>query len=89
MNNGAKPINAVYGMSGALYTGNGADKFFLENQNPLIGLTKREYFAAMAMSGILSAPVTYSIDGNVCKSANDLAKYAVIQADALLKALES
>ena len=85
MNNGAKPINAVYGMSGALYTGNGADKFFLENQNPLIGLTKREYFAAMAMQGIIAAHNIYEtgIDNEVN------AKTAVNAADALLKALES
>lgn len=45
-----------------------------------IGLTKREYFAAMAMQGIVA---------NVCTDINhqENAKEAVIHADALIKAL--
>ena len=46
------------------------------------GLTKREYFAAMAMQGLLSA----DDDGFV--SFDECARVAVKQADALLKALE-
>ena len=44
-----------------------------------LGLTKREYFAAMAMQGMLTYHRT--------KSEADLARWAVDQADALIKAL--
>lgn len=46
------------------------------------GLTKREYFAAMAMQGILAYPHTSNNRG-------DIATESVIIADELLKALES
>jgi hypothetical protein len=81
MNNGDKPINAVNGINGALFVGHGADKSFIESQNPLIGLTKREYFAAMAMQGLMA--------GDSKDSMEEFAKYSVKMADALLKALES
>lgn len=47
------------------------------------GLTKREYFAAMAMQGLLAViePCT--------QSSQLTAKYAVLHADALLEALEA
>lgn len=53
-----------------------------EHRISVNGLTKREYFAAMAMQGILAASL-----GVI--SAESLAKAAVGSADALLKALES
>jgi hypothetical protein len=38
--------------------------------HPEPGLTKREYFAAMAMQGLLSAPTdTLRLPSNVCSSA--------------------
>jgi len=46
------------------------------------GLTKREYFAAMAMQGILSG------DGSKAWTRDELAEIAVNRADALLKALD-
>jgi len=46
------------------------------------GLTKREYFAAMAMQGIIAADI------NTDRYPEDVARYAVQQADALLKELE-
>lgn len=45
------------------------------------GLTKRELFAAMAMQGLSGASWTESV------SADDIARYSVQQADALLAAL--
>jgi len=49
---------------------------------PYEGLTKREYFAAMAMQGIFNKGDAYSFDPDKnCKR-------AVQYADALLKALE-
>jgi hypothetical protein len=45
------------------------------------GLTKREYFAAMAMQGIISNP-------NFNNNIQDCAKSSSIAADALIKELE-
>lgn len=46
-----------------------------------IGLTKRELFAAMAMQGLLAADPKHNM------SSDDIAKYAIEQADDLIKAL--
>ena len=46
------------------------------------GLTKREYFAAMAMQGLCACP-------DLAVSRVELAEESVKQADALLKALET
>ena len=47
------------------------------------GLTKREYFAGLAMQGILA-----SLTGDDCISPNDLARCSLVNADALLAELE-
>lgn len=47
------------------------------------GMTKREYFAAMAMQGMLSNSTTFQ----GYSSYNELANEAVLQADALLNEL--
>ena len=44
-----------------------------------LGLTKREYFAAMAMQGLLSSDSRDAVD--------EFVKYSVYAADALIKAL--
>ena len=49
-----------------------------------IGLTKREYFAGLAMQGILA---NHSLEVNTLKDEHK-AEYAVIMADHLLKQLE-
>ena len=46
------------------------------------GVTKREYFAAMAMIGL------YSMKDAICWTDEDIAKMAVKQSDALLAELE-
>jgi hypothetical protein len=46
------------------------------------GLTKREYFAAMAMIGL------YSMKDAICWTDEDIAKMSVKQSDALLAELE-
>lgn len=46
------------------------------------GLTKREYFAAMAMQGLLACP-------DIAASREAIAEESVKQADELLKALET
>ena len=47
-----------------------------------LGLTKREYFAAMVMQGLMACP-------NVTGSAYIIAQESVEHADELLKALET
>jgi hypothetical protein len=47
------------------------------NDAPKDGLTKREYFAAMAMQGLLACP-------NNVNMAQDIVKGAVIMADQLI-----
>lgn len=47
------------------------------------GLTKREYFAAMAMQGMIASEI------DEASSPEGIAKMAAEHADALLKALES
>lgn len=58
-------------------------------QNMWTGLTKREYFAAMAMQGLLSGLGFVEKDGQVgLISHEELAKPSVDYADALLAELE-
>lgn len=60
--------------------GNGSELVVTGSMNH--GLTKRELFAAMAMQGILSR--THPAD----VSADAMAQWAMVRADALLAALE-
>ena len=76
MKNGDMPAMPVFSDSGAVTTNYG----FLSGEG--MGLTKREYFAAMAMQGLMSADVEASLHQNDC------AKIAVAHADALLAELE-
>jgi hypothetical protein len=46
------------------------------------GLTKREYFAGLAMIGL------YSMKDSICWTDEDIAKMAVKQSDAMLAELE-
>lgn len=55
----------------------------LGNPEQVIGLTKREYFAAMAMQGILSNGVDFTLHED-----KDVAAAAVLHADLLLTELE-
>jgi len=51
-----------------------------------MGLTKREYFAAMAMQGLLNSE-TFNANGYTNGTAKGIAIIAVSQADALIEAL--
>ena len=79
MENGKQPI-----VPGRFYK-EGENYFLLdENQNvrnqiKTIGLTKREYFAAKAMQGLLASDRSWSF--------GDCVEYSVRYADALLKEL--
>lgn len=51
------------------------------------GLTKREYFAAMAMQGLLAGHYEYFTGNDDVSVPDDVAKYAVLNAEALIKEL--
>jgi len=55
---------------------------FPEVPGGFTGLTKREYFAAMAMQGVMTGPDYKHVD-----SASKVAEWAVAQADALINEL--
>lgn len=51
------------------------------------GLTKREYFAAMAMQGLLAGHYEYFKGNDDVSVPNSIAEYAVRNADALINEL--
>jgi hypothetical protein len=67
MNNGNKPVSPIVGAEGWLCC---------------TGLTKREYFAAMAMQGYLAS------FGGAISNSKRIAEKSVAYADAVLKKLE-
>ena len=60
-------------------------------QNPsLIGLTKREYFAGLALQGLLAnCNGGMTSGGNHIFSPNGISELAILHADELLKQLEN
>ena len=78
MKNGDKPINPVLTQSPSL-----------QNDTSL-GLTKREYFAGLAMQGLLAnCNGGMTSGGSRTFSPNEISKLAVLHADELLKQLEN
>ena len=65
----------------------------LQNQNGTIlqlGLTKREYFAGLAMQGLLANPNTGKVvDGQRCIDLISVSRSSIFIADELLKQLEN
>jgi len=57
-----------------------------EFNRPMIGLTKREYFAAMAMQGMLASGITIDVDKD--RPFQTRAQTCIMMADELLKQLE-
>jgi hypothetical protein len=63
-----------------------AKKDYVEEKSLLNGLTKREYFAVLAMQGMLvNGGMTQG--GSTTHSPNGISELAVLHADALLEAL--
>lgn len=77
MKNADKPINPVLTQSPSL-----------QNETSL-GLTKREYFAGLAMQGMLANPNgVMNKNGDWVRSPSDFAKHAILFTDELLEQLE-
>lgn len=86
MENKDKPIVPLYGADKSLFNSIGIDADYLSSHgNPLIGLTKREHFAGLAMQGMLAS----SAGSGMWPNAEHYAKASVKVADELLKALET
>jgi len=84
MKNSDKPITPLYGANGVPFTeATNIDVSYIEQCRPLMGLTKREYFAAMAMQGLLSNPEQINTT-----NFEWVAVHSVGYADELLKQLE-
>ena len=86
MKNADKPINPLKGADDIFF--NEREETYIKEVKPLIGLTKREYFAGLAMQGLIS-----SCDWNFTTFNKDLieatSKNAIDLADELLKQLEN
>jgi len=65
---------------------NGDDPIFFETFTSK-GLTKREYFAALAMQGLLANNTMLNADGKIIITKMQIADIAVISADALIEQL--
>ena len=75
MENGKQPITPIFNSEGM-------PSYF--HDEPNFGLTKREYFAGLAMQGLLANPTGYNIVSWKEKVSVD----SVAMADALLKAVD-
>jgi hypothetical protein len=84
MKNANQPINPIvndYGFP--------SNSSYIEKDKSLIGLTKREYFAAMAMQGLLANNTVRDIlsGNNGMQVPNLISEYSVQYADSLLDEL--
>ena len=84
MKNSDKPINPLYGANGVPFRNEGIDDSYVQQSDFLLGLTKREYFAAMAMQGILA---TTTFDPYRDIDTVIVAARSISYADALLNSL--
>lgn len=77
MKNEDKPINPI-------------PEHFDKYQNENIGLTKREYFAGLAMQGLLSNSYSNGFSQPLSEyDSKSIAKFSIEYADELLKQLET
>ena len=88
MKNADKPINPLKRANNAFY--DEQDEPFISRVKPLIGLTKREHYAGLAMQGLLAnCNGGMTSGGNHVFSPNGISELAVLHADELLKQLEN
>ena len=86
MKNADKPINPIFARDNSL--ADEADEDYLFQTKSLTGLTKREYFAGLAMQGIIAGrkDELYKIKDETIKIYVEL---SIKSADELLKQLEN
>ena len=86
MKNADKPINPIKGADDIFF--NEQDESFIKQLKPFIGLTKREYFAGLAMQGLLALPDkgTYN---SFDEAIERICELSIKFADELLKQLEN
>ena len=88
MKNADKPINPLKRANNAFY--DEKDEPFISRVKPLIGLTKREHYAGLAMQGLLAnCNGGMTSGGSYTFSPNGISELAVLHADELLKQLEN
>ena len=85
MKNGDKPINPLKGVDDIFF--NEKEESYIKEVKPLIGLTKREHYAGLAMQGLLALPDkgTYS---SLDEGIERICEFSIKFADELLKQLE-
>ena len=86
MKNADKPINPLKRANNAFY--DEQDEPFINRVKPLIGLTKREYFAGLALQGLISSFTEKASYGGWGTEMEATIKCAIDYADELLKQLE-
>jgi len=89
MKNGEQPITPIYGADKRLYKSSGVDADYFKQVPSLTGLTKREYFAAMAMQGLISNPNIKRPSLDNIPERDTFSRICLEYADSLLKQLES
>ncbi len=87
MKNGDLPINPLYGADNVPWSTKGIDAAAFKENPMMSGLTKREYFAGLAMQGMIASGCTIDVDKEYPFKTR--AATAVVMADALLKELEN
>ena len=87
MKNADKPINPIKGADDTFY--NEQDESYIKQVKPFIGLTKREYFAGLAMQGLISSFTEKASCGRWGTEMELTIKCAIDYADELLKQLEN
>ena len=94
MKNADKPINPLKRANNAFY--DEKDEPFISRVKPLIGLTKREHYAGLAMQGLLANPQYWkrvyktlsSLKANKDSIECVFAQFSIKLADEILKQLE-
>ena len=87
MKNADKPIYPLKGADDIFF--NEKEESYIKEVKPLIGLTKREYFAGLAMQGLISSFTEKASYGGWGTEIEETIKCAINYADELLKQLET
>ena len=83
MKNSKKPINPINNPNGPYHS-----SYFKDRDGYLTGLTKREYFTAMALQGLLANPEALYTNSSWAGQSDVIAAEALSVADSTLKMLE-